>query len=106
MGTQVYKADEETTGCCNTCRGTEREFTINMYDNTGQTFLKFYRPTRDCSGCCCCGHQCNPDKITCSSTDGKAIAYINQQDSKGLSWCMDSESFSFNYIHFSLLYVT
>ena len=46
FGTQVYKADEERTGCCNTCYGAKREFTINLYDATGRTFVKFHRPLK------------------------------------------------------------
>ena len=50
FGTQVYKADEERTGCCNTCYGAKREFTINLYDATGRTFVKFHRPLKVLKG--------------------------------------------------------
>ena len=55
FGTQVYKADEERTGCCNTCYGAKREFTINLYDATGRTFVKFHRPLKVLKGTYCKG---------------------------------------------------
>ena len=91
FGTQVYKADEERTGCCNTCYGSKREFTINLYDASARSFLKFHRPKKACD-IVCCGHHTQPDKINCTATNGEEISSIHQQKSKGFCWGLDCKS--------------
>ena len=103
MGTQLYKADEETTDLANAFKAKGRHFTMNMYDNTGQSFLKFYRPNRDCCTGCSCWGEYIADRITCITSDGTTIAYIKEQDSQGFCWAIKSESYYMSHIFYFTL---